>query len=167
VGKKRVKAVSVVDVLGQAKKVARLASSWPVYDTLRHGEIHDGRDSVVAGKCKLAPRLKNAARELQELLRAPVSVTVLRIEHKHGADVYLFGSEAAAFAQVAAFVSEWWAQGVGARGRMPKDPKKAVAEYFAVMEGEESYSIGFETLVLRSPIGKSKAVNVGKTGGRS
>jgi len=58
VGKKRVKAVSVVDVLGQAKKVARLASSWPVYDTLRHGEIHDGRDSVVAGKCKLAPRLK-------------------------------------------------------------------------------------------------------------
>lgn len=51
------------------------------------------------------------------------------IDHKHGRNVYTFGDEESAIAELVDYASKWWVHELGARP-MPETPNEITRDYF-------------------------------------
>ena len=71
-------------------------------------------------------------------------ITVLRIEHRKGRNVYLCESEDVANAELYRFVEEYWNEMPEDFGKIPLSRQEAIRAYFEEKDGDESY----ETLNL-------------------
>lgn len=72
------------------------------------------------------------------------TVWVLRVDHRHGADVTVHSSVAAAKESLREWVHSWWDETAGRCGAPdapPDNPDEAIQFYFEAMAGEESYAI--------------------------
>lgn len=67
-----------------------------------------------------------------------VNVWVLRIEHRHGADVVVFATEEAALNSLWMYVQTWWAEEMCRYELvpMPEDRGAAIDAYFEEMSGK-------------------------------
>lgn len=86
------------------------------------------------------------------------TVWVLDIEHRHGRNVDVYASEAAARAGLIAWVHNWWAEAVGVDAELgdgrrvtvqsepPSDDNEAIDQYFAA-KNDEHYNLRTTALI--------------------
>lgn len=98
------------------------------------------------------PATLHAAVERPRPLAAPPprEVWVLTINHNHGLDTFAHACEAAAYAQLDAYVQKWWEHEVTGH-ELPDDPDERIRAYFDEFVPHESFAISCLPLPAGQP----------------